>query len=93
MRSFVCIINCLEQCIIQGFEASFTNIIINTHGYELHKYFTMVQFFEDFIEEKGFINFFVRFFFFVICYNLNLIDFSDVVPVPVCCQYIHVSST
>ena len=30
----------------------FTNIIINTHGYELYKYFTMVQFFEDFIEKK-----------------------------------------
>ena len=49
----------------------------------------MVQFFEDFIEEKGFINFFVL----VICYNLYLIDFSDVDPVPVCDQYIHVSST
>jgi hypothetical protein len=36
------------------------------------------NFFEDFIEEKGFINFFVRFFFLVICYNLYLIDFSDV---------------
>ena len=62
----------------------FTNIIINTHGYELYKYFTMVQFFEDFSEEKGFINFFVRFFLLVICYNLYLMDFSDVVPVPVC---------
>jgi hypothetical protein len=37
----------------------FTNIIINTRGYELYKYFTIVQFFEDFIEEKGFINLFV----------------------------------
>ena len=59
----------------------------------MYKYFTMVHFFEDFIEEKGFINFFVRFVFvLVICYNLYLIDFSDVVPVPVCDQYIHVSS-
>ena len=57
----------------------------------MYKYFTMVQFFEDFNEEKGFINFFVRFLFWVICYNLYLIDFSDVVPVPVCDQYIHVS--
>jgi hypothetical protein len=51
----------------------------------------MVKFFEDFIEEKGFIDFFCKIFFLmVICYNLYLIDFSDVVPVPVCDQYIHV---
>ena len=60
----------------------------------MYKYFTMVQSSEDFIEEKVFINFFVRFIFLlVICYNLYLIDFSDVVPVPVCDQYIHVSPT
>jgi hypothetical protein len=34
----------------------FTKIIIKTHGYELYKYFTMVQSFEAFIEEKNFNN-------------------------------------
>ena len=49
----------------------------------------MVQSFEDFIEEKGFINLFVRFYFLLlICYNFYVIDFSGVVPVPVCGQYI-----
>ena len=41
----------------------------------MYKYFTMVQSFEAFIEEKTF-------------NNSCLMDFLDVVPVPVCVQYI-----
>jgi hypothetical protein len=52
----------------------FTKIIINTRGYELYKYFTMVQSFEAFIEEKNF-------------NNSCFMDLLDVVPVPVCVQY------